>query len=136
MAFGTRRFEGRGYGRQGSFGDEGDANRATPPKMVRSRSQIATSYAPGVLMTWEGGKGICKAVPIVKEFANPLPANVTQTIFEGIKEFAQSWRDRARDGCPNAPDEFILDDPFYDHRTGDVTIDPTRFAMNQPTVVG
>lgn len=136
MAFGTRRFEGRGYGRQGSFGDEGDASGATPPKMVRSRSQIATAYAPGVLMTWEGGKGICKAVPIVKEFANPLPANVTQTIFEGIKEFAQSWRDRARDGCPNAPDEFILDDPFYDHRTGDVTIDPTRFAMNQPTVVG
>lgn len=28
-----------------------------PPTMSRSRVQIASSYAPGVLMTWEGGKG-------------------------------------------------------------------------------
>jgi hypothetical protein len=136
MAFGTSKFDGRGYGRQRSSDTDGEANKATPPKMLRSRSQIATAYAPGVLMTWEGGKGICKAVPIEKQFTNGLPPNVTQTIFEGIKEFAENWRTRALDGCPSAPDEFILDDPFYDHRTGDVTINPTKFAMNQPTVVG
>ncbi|MBY5591659.1 hypothetical protein HFO49_30075 [Rhizobium leguminosarum] len=136
MAFGTKNFEARGYSRQRtSDGDDG-SNRTTPPKMLRSRSQIATAYAPGVLMTWEGGRGICKAVPIQREFPNGLPVNVTQTIYEGIKEFAENWRSRALDGCPDAPDEFILDDPFYDHRTGDVMIDPTRFAMNQPTVVG
>ncbi|WP_210337662.1 hypothetical protein [Ensifer sp. ENS02] len=136
MAFGTTKFERSGYGRNRTSDNDGEEGKAEPPKMLRSRSQIATAYAPGVLMTWEGGKGICKAVPIPREFPTALPANVTQTIFEGMKEFAQSWRQRALDACPDAPEEFVLDDPFYDHRTGDVTIDPTRFMMNQPTVVG
>src|SRR5260370_33186815 len=38
--------------------------RQYPPRMTRSQPQLATSYAPGAMFTWEGGKGACIAVPI------------------------------------------------------------------------
>ena len=31
--------------------------------MVRSRSQLASSYAPGALFTFEGGMGACLSIP-------------------------------------------------------------------------
>lgn len=115
---------------------DADYKPAGPPTMSRSRAQIATAYAPGVLMTWEGGKGICKSVPILKEFPDKLPANVTNTIFEGLDEFASNWLKRATDACPSAPPQFALDDSFYDLRTNQVSIDRSRFTMNKPDVVG
>jgi len=54
----------RGRKRYPSAEETEAAKKAAPPVMQRSRAQIATSYAPGVLMTWEGGRGICKSVPI------------------------------------------------------------------------
>ncbi|WP_236773815.1 hypothetical protein [Agrobacterium tumefaciens] len=113
-----------------------DAKKAGPPMMQRSRAQIATSYAPGVLMTWEGGRGICKSVPIKQPFPEKLPRNVSDTIFEGVKQFAQNWRVRATEACPTAPDEFILDEAFYDMETGEIRVDQTQFVLNQPNVVG
>jgi hypothetical protein len=38
---------------------EGEYAPPKPPTMSRSRVQLATTYAPGVLFTWEGAKGIC-----------------------------------------------------------------------------
>ena len=63
-----------------------------PRRLSSYDAQIATAYAPGVLMTWEGGRGICKSVPIKRPFAERLPKNVSDTIFEGVREFAESWR--------------------------------------------
>jgi hypothetical protein len=113
-----------------------ESKKAGPPMMQRSRAQIATSYAPGVLMTWEGGRGICKSVPIRKPFDEKLPRNVIDTIFEGVEQFAQNWHVRAVEACPNAPDEFVLDDVFYDAESGEVKVDRAQFALNQPNVVG
>ncbi|MCC2610851.1 hypothetical protein [Neorhizobium petrolearium] len=118
------------------FSAPDDAKKSGPPMMQRSRAQIATSYAPGVLMTWEGGRGICRSVPIKKAFPERLPRNVTDTIFEGITQFAQNWRVRAAEACPAAPDEFILDDAFVDSESGEIRVDQTRFVLNQPNVVG
>ncbi|MBX4866904.1 hypothetical protein HJA85_07970 [Rhizobium bangladeshense] len=126
----------RGRKRYPSAEETEAAKKAAPPIMQRSRAQIATSYAPGVLMTWEGGRGICKSVPIKMPFSQRLPRNVSDTIFEGVREFAESWKERAREGCPDAPDEFILDDAFYDLATKEVRINQTDFVLNQPNVVG
>lgn len=107
-----------------------------PPKMVRSRVQLATSYAPGVLLTWEGGKGICRSVPIRK------PVEVDRTtenqIFDGIREFAENWQSRAmavRPAGEVAP-ALALDPDFFDVRTGRVEIDRQHFEMTDPSIVG
>lgn len=121
---------------QGRQREEETSKKAGPPMMQRSRAQIATSYAPGVLMTWEGGRGICKSVPIRQPFAEKLPRNVSDTIFEGVKQFAQSWHVRAREACPTAPDEFILDEAFYDIETGEIAVDQAQFVLNQPNLIG
>lgn len=136
MAIGTKTFDMGRPGRRPPATEATEDKKPRPPTMMRSKAQIATAYAPGVLMTWEGGKGICKSVPVESDFKQKLPNNVTQTIFEGMKEFAESWKSRALDGCPGAPIEFVLDDAFYDVHSQDVVIDPTRFTMTQPNVVG
>jgi hypothetical protein len=64
--------------------DESEERRARPPVMFRSRVQLATTYASGVLFTWEGAKGICRAVPIDRGEA--VVADATKL------KFAPRWR--------------------------------------------
>ena len=106
-----------------------------PPTMMRSRVQIATSYAPGVLLTWEGGKGICRSVPIDRELTNISPTT-RGLILESMREFLTNWQSRVRTAVPDAPDEFALDRSFYDPRTGRVQVDPLRFKFISPNVIG
>lgn len=102
--------------------------------MARSRVQIATSYAPGVLLTWEGGKGICKSVPVDKKIE--VTPTTQRLIFESMREIVSNWQSRIRTAVPSAPDEFALDRLFYDDRSGSVQVDPSRFKMTSPDVVG
>ena len=53
-----------------------DPDPLEPPTMSRSRVQIAGSYAPGVLMTWEGGKGICRSVPLSNVAKDLMPTTL------------------------------------------------------------
>ncbi len=66
--------------------------RQFPPRMSRSQPQLATSYAPGALFTWEGGKGACMAVP-VEGATIDFSARPTRRdqIIENLEEFCQSW---------------------------------------------
>ncbi len=82
------------------------------------------------------GAGYLQVVPIKMPFSQRLPRNVSDTIFEGVREFAESWKERAKEGCPDAPDELILDDAFYDLATKEVRVNQTDFVLNQPNVVG
>lgn len=107
-----------------------------PPTMSRSRVQLATAYAPGVLLTWEGGKGICRSVPLENDISNSLGRTTVHLIYENMRDFVQNWRDRARRALPDAPDEFILDAPFRDSSTGDVNIRRQTFQMTGPDRVG
>ena len=125
----------QGAGWSGSSNDK-EAVEARPPTMQRSRSQIATAYAPGVLLTWEGGRGICKSVPIRNDLKDSLAVTTSQMIFDGIGETAESWMKRARDACPDAPAEFCLDSAFMDIHSGEAVIDSSRFVMTKPDVVG
>lgn len=107
-----------------------------PPTMSRSRVQIAGSYAPGVLLTWEGGKGICRSVPLANDITNSLRRTTVDLIFENMRDFVSNWRDRAKKAVPDATDELILDAPFRDTRTGEVLIERPAFQMTGPDRVG
>lgn len=124
----------QGRGRQGGR----DPERLTPPMMSRSRAQLATTYAPGVLFTWEGAKGICRSVPFSKELHN-ISAATRELIFEGIKEVAQNWllRARAIRNPGETPIQLILDEPFYNPRSEQVEINAHRhFQLNDPGTMG
>lgn len=121
-----------------SFTDDDNERRPKAPIMSRSRVQLATTYAPGVLFTWEGAKGICRSVPIDRGEA--LVSDATQLlIFDGIKEIASSWLDRGlRLRAPDTvPIELILDDVFYDQRSHLVDRDLRQFfQLCEPGTMG
>jgi hypothetical protein len=106
--------------------------------MFRSRAQLATTYAPGVLFTWEGAKGICRSVPIDRG-----PATVSDAtrllVFDGMKEIASTWFDRASPirAPDSVPIELILDDVFYDRQSQIVDRDWARiFQLCDPAIMG
>lgn len=107
-----------------------------PPTMSRSRVQIAGSYAPGVLMTWEGGKGICRSVPLANDITKQLNRTTIDLVFEHLSDFTTNWRDRAMRAVPDALPELVLDAPFRDSRTGEVRIERGDFQMTGPDRVG
>lgn len=105
--------------------------------MTRSRVQLASTYAPGVLFTWEGAKGICRAVPIERELTQIGDAT-RLLIYDGIKEIASNWFNRASGvrQPQSVPITLILDDPFYDPRTQVVEPNRLRFQLTDPAVMG
>lgn len=125
-------------GRQGGPRDTDGAYAATPraPSMARSRIQLASTYAPGTLFTWEGAKGICRAVPLDNPARNVSDAT-RLLIFNGIKEFCSNWNDRASQVRNPAPSiQLILDDPFYDLRSGRIEPDQASFQLTDPGRMG
>ena len=62
--------------------------------MHRSRTQIATSYAPGALFTYEGGLGCCVSVAMSAPVTPSSPA-VQKQLFEHLAEYVESWFQRA-----------------------------------------
>lgn len=116
---------------------EPDGRGPSAPVMSRSRVQLSTTYAPGVLFTWEGAKGICRSVPIERE---PLRVHEATRllIFDGIREIASNWFARAstiRGG--DVPIDLILDDIFYNPTTFAIEPDwQTNFQLSDPGLVG
>lgn len=103
--------------------------------MSRSRVQIAGSYAPGVLITWEGGKGICRSVPLPNE-AKDLKPTTIELIFENLNDAVTNWRDRVMKVLPDALPELVLDTPFRDSKSGEARVQRTDFQMTSPDKVG
>lgn len=123
--------------RPSSFGGgRREPDKLEPPTMSRSRVQIASSYAPGVLMTWEGGKGICRTVPLANDISKELNRTTIDLIFENMRDFVTNWRDRAVKAVPDALAELVLDAPFRDSRTGEAHMERTDFQMTGPDRVG
>lgn len=110
----------------------------TAPTMSRSRIQLATTYAPGVLFTWEGARGICRSVPVDR--GELRVADATRLlIFDGVREIASSWLVRGRDiwNPGPTPIELVLDDAFYDPRSHQVDRDWAReFQLCDPGAMG
>lgn len=106
--------------------------------MFRSRVQLATTYAPGVLFTWEGAKGICRSVPIDRGEASVSDAT-RLLVFDGMKEIASSWLERGDmlRAPDNVPIELVLDDVFYDQQSRIVDRDWRRiFQLCDPGTMG
>nr|WP_295884555.1 hypothetical protein [uncultured Devosia sp.] len=104
--------------------------------MQRSRTQLATSYAPGALFTYEGGLGCCGAIPLPAVFSSQH-ANLEVQLFEHLKEFVTSWFERATAARP-APavlPEQALDPVFLDY-TDQPNVDPSRFQLTKPDRIG
>src|SRR5262245_4951390 len=95
------------------YDDSAEDRRPRPPAMFRSRAQLATTYAPGVLFTWEGAKGICRSVPIDRGSATVSDAT-RLLVFDGMKEIASTWFERASAlrTPETVPIEIILDEVF------------------------
>ena len=104
--------------------------------MHRSRTQIATSYAPGSLFTYEGGLGCCVSVALSTPYTPSTPA-VQKQLFEHLTEFVESWFERAM-RCRAQPEvlsEQCVDSAFLDYKR-EPLINSGRFALNQPSRIG
>lgn len=104
--------------------------------MNRSRTQIATAYAPGALFTYEGGLGCCVSVPKMSRLEN-IAGAVQHQLFESLQEFVETWHQRAF-ACRTAPEVFseqCLDREFLDHK-GQPRIDMGKFVLCQPNRMG
>ncbi|NSY40126.1 hypothetical protein [Leisingera sp. ANG59] len=112
-----------------------DPDPLEPPTMSRSRVQIAGAYAPGVLMTWEGGKGICRSVPIAN-LAKDLKPTTMELIFENLNDAVTNWRNRVTKVLPDALPELVLDIPFRDSKSGEARVQRSDFQMTNPDRVG
>lgn len=65
------------------------------PPMIRSRNQLATSYAPESFFTFEGATGACISHSMMGE--KPALQNLTiLTILERVEQFSSAWFDLAR----------------------------------------
>jgi hypothetical protein len=103
--------------------------------MNRSRTQIATVYAPGALFTYEGGLGCCLSVPVPTPY-EPSPG-VPKQLFEHLTEFVENWFQRAMH-CRDTPEvlpQQCIDTAFLDHNN-EPRIDSGKFALNQPSRIG
>lgn len=82
--------------------DRGDAEEREPSaaRMIRSRGQLATAYAPGALFTFEGGLGAC--LSIADQGQSSAKADITSEtatqIHLRLREIWQSWYSRAMQG--------------------------------------
>lgn len=106
-------------------------------RMSRSRTQLATVYAPGALFTFEGGLGCCISIPELNR-AREISAVIRSQIFDLIRQYVESWRARASgtsvSGGP-PPASLCVDSAFLDSRNN-VQIDPSRFVFCDPATIG
>lgn len=78
------------------FPEDDDKSLATPV-MSRSRSQLASAYAPGAFFTFEGGLGSCIAMPDLSSEIDvaSLEEPTKAQILLRLREVWQSWFGRA-----------------------------------------
>lgn len=80
-----------------------EEKKISAPVMTRSRSQLATAYAPGAFFTFEGGLGACMAMPAPDaEFDQAeIPEPAKSQIIIRLAEITRSWFERAMNCRPN-----------------------------------
>src|SRR3954465_6186517 len=81
--------------------------------MKRSRSQLATIYAPGAFFTFEGGMGACIAQPAARIEAK-LSEMLKNQVLDSINERVRNWEIQGLNcrrpaGQPPVEPELVLD---------------------------
>lgn len=113
------------------------------PVINRSKVQLATSYAPGSLFTFEGGRGCFLSVPVLTtRYDSNIVSVVTQQIEEQMREIISNWFDagmdcqgRAASGPPIYPEQVLERSAFLDYRE-QPAFDINQFILLEPTQIG
>jgi hypothetical protein len=108
-------------------------------KMLRSRNQLASAYAPESFFTFEGGLGACIAKGIPTPLAS-LTDSTKNQIFERLDELAHNWFSQSincRDevaGEPPVKAVQCLDPEFLNtSESGYVPLDASRMSLVEPS---
>jgi hypothetical protein len=111
------------------------------PVISRSKVQLAMSYSPGSLFTFEGGRGCFLSVPVMTTTYNSnIVAVVTQQIEEQMWEIISNWyeagmRTREGSGPPVYAGQVLERAAFLDFREQPV-FDMSQFILLEPTQIG
>jgi len=113
------------------------------PAINRSKVQLATSYAPGALFTFEGGRGCFLSVPVLTtRYDSNIASVVTQQIEEQMREIITNWfnagmdcQGRAASGPPIYPEQVLERSAFLDYRE-QPTFDINQFILLEPSQLG
>src|SRR5687767_13759331 len=113
------------------------------PRMIRSRNQLSTAYAPEAFFTFEGGLGACIAESDREPDYQLATASITtqNQVLQRIEELARSWfqralRCRGADG-PFIPPELAVDREFLnDARDGVKRLNLHRVVFLDPVQMG
>jgi hypothetical protein len=110
------------------------------PTINRSKVQLATSYAPGNLFTFEGGKGCFLSVPVMTQRYNTnINIIVERQIKEQLFEFITNWFNKGvncRAGAnPPTYAQQVLDSAFMDYRKVP-TVSMDNFTLLEPLQMG
>ena len=109
------------------------------PVISRSKIQLATSYSPGTLFTFEGGRGCFLSVPVpTKQYTSSIGNIVQRQIEEQMKEYVMNWftAGMACRGAAGPPvyEKQVLHNAFLDHRY-QPAIDMGHFLLVEPQQV-
>lgn len=111
------------------------------PVINRSKVQLATSYAPGSLFTFEGGRGCFLSVPVLTTMYNSnIVSVVTRQIEEQMKEIISNWFNtgtncRTSSGPPIYAEQVLERSAFLDYRK-QPSFDINEFILLEPTQIG
>jgi hypothetical protein len=113
------------------------------PRMIRSRNQLSTAYAPQAFFTFEGGLGACIAESDREPDYQMSTASVTtqNQILQRIEELARSWFERAlrcrgTDGPPISPELTVDHELLNETRDGVKRLNLHRVAFLDPLQMG
>lgn len=118
-----------------------ESHKPQAPSMSRSRSQLATAYAPGAFFTFEGGQGACMAVPDAgaEHDLARIPESAKSQIVLRLNEIARTWFDRAMNCRPGAKHQphprMCLDEAFLREGNFD-PLDRSRIDFINPVHMG
>lgn len=107
--------------------------------MMRSRSQLASAYAPESFFTFEGGLGACiaKTIPTRKE---ELDSDTREQIAARMDEIVRSWYAAARScrdaGQPEVLPQQCLERPLLDDHGEVAPFNEDRFVYLVPEDIG
>jgi hypothetical protein len=118
-----------------------EEKKVTAPVMNRSRSQLATAYAPGAFFTFEGGLGACISLPA--QGAQSDQAHISESakkqVIIRLGEIVRSWFERAMNCRPDdkhQPLPKMCVDPALLHGNIVAPLDRARIEFINPIKMG
>ncbi|MEM7097955.1 MAG: hypothetical protein AAF541_06800 [Pseudomonadota bacterium] len=117
-------------------------NKKSAASMQRTKIQLATTYSPGTLFTFEGNLVVCESHPSPKPDRANLALYVREQILSAIEEKVHAWYSAAISTAPHTTARMCVDEglinreqlqePFPRHKFG--FVEPKELGY-QPTLL-